>query len=77
MVRESSGSIVYPMLMRTNYGDWALVLRVNLQAQGLWEAIDPGNADYHDDKMSLSAILRAVPLEMLSTLVIKNIAKDA
>lgn len=52
-------------------------MRVNLQAQGLWEAIDPDNDDYHNDRMALSAILRAVPPEMLSTLAVKKTAKDA
>ena len=51
-------------------------MRVNLQVQGLWETTDPVNDDYHDDRMALSIILRAVPPKMLSTLAIKNTAKD-
>ena len=69
--------MVYPTLTRTNYTDWALVMRVNLQAQGLWEAIEPGNADYRDDRLALSAILRAVSPDMLSTLAVKDTAKQA
>lgn len=77
VVREASGSMVYPVLTRTNYADWALVMRVNLQAQGLWRAVVDGNVDYREDRQALSAILRAVPPEMLSTLAVKDTAKQA
>ncbi|BAH94919.1 Os10g0459550 [Oryza sativa Japonica Group] len=77
VMKETAGSVVYPMLTRTNYTDWALVMRVNLQAQGLWSAIEPGYAEYQDDRMALSAILRAVPPEMLPTLAVKDTAKEA
>lgn len=77
VMKETAGSVVYPMLTRTNYTDWALVMRVNLQAQGLWSAIEPGYAEYQEDRMALSAILRAVPPEMLSTLAVKDTAKEA
>ena len=30
VVRETTGSVVYPTLTRTNYTDWVLVMRVNL-----------------------------------------------
>ena len=63
-------------MTRTNYTDWALVMRVNLQAQGLWEAIEPDNADYRDDRLALSAILRAVSPDMLSTLAVKDTTKQ-
>lgn len=41
VVRETTGSVVYPTLTMTNYTDWALVMRMNLKTQGLWAAIDP------------------------------------
>ena len=77
VVKKALGSVVYPTLTRMNYTKWALVIRVNLQTQGLWEAIEPGGGDYRDDRLMLSAILRTVPPEMLSTLVVKDTAKDA
>ena len=52
-------------------------MRVNLKAQGLWAAIDPGNASEREDMMALTAILRAVMPDMLSTLAVKNTAKEA
>ena len=75
--KEASGSVVYPTLTRTNYTKWALVMRVNLQAQGLWEAIELDGGDYRDDRLALSAILRVVLSKMLSTLAVKNTTKDA
>jgi hypothetical protein len=39
VVEKSTAGIVYPMLMRTNYTEWSVVMHVNLQAAGLWEAV--------------------------------------
>ena len=76
-VKEAGVAVRYPMLTRTNYTEWALLMRVNLQAQGVWEAIEPGDAGYRLDRMALSAILQVVPLEMLATLAAKDSAKLA
>lgn len=76
-VVKEGGSVTYPTLTRTNYSDWAVLMRVNLQAQGLWEAVDTGDVPFHEDRQALSAILRAVPAEMLRPLAEKDNAKDA
>ena len=35
-IREGGGgSVQYPMLTRTNYQEWVLLMRVNMQAQGI------------------------------------------
>jgi transposase InsO family protein len=81
VVREATTSIVvYPTLTRTNYQDWALVMRVNMQAQCLWGAVEPEGddlVDYRQDQQALAAILRAVPAEMLATLAVKETAQEA
>lgn len=81
VVREATmSSVVYPTLTRTNYQDWALVMRVNMQAQGLWGAVEPEGddlVDYRQDRQALTAILRAVPAEMLATLAVKETAQEA
>jgi hypothetical protein len=79
VVRQSSVVAASPplMLTTTNYTDWALVMRVQLQGQGRWEVVEHGSGDYHDDREALGAILRAVPPEMLRTLAVKNTAKEA
>jgi hypothetical protein len=33
--KSSSAGIVYPTLTRTNYTEWSLVMKVNLQTAGL------------------------------------------
>jgi hypothetical protein len=42
VIEKSSLSIVYPTLTRSNYTEWSLVMKVNLQAVGLWDMIDSG-----------------------------------
>ena len=34
--------MAYPTLNWTNYGDWSLMMKVMLQAHGLWEVINIG-----------------------------------
>jgi hypothetical protein len=67
---------VYPTLTRTNYTEWSLVMKVNLQAAGLWDVIESGVGDYHDDRTALAAILRAVPPKMQAGLAVKPTASD-
>ena len=52
-------------------------MRVNIQARGVWEAINPGNAEYRIDRAALAAILQGMPSEMLVTLAVKDNAKQA
>ncbi|XP_071676785.1 uncharacterized protein [Lolium perenne] len=78
VVRQSSVVATPPlMLTRTNYSDWALIMRVQLQGQGRWEVIEHGVGDYHDDREALGAILRAVPPEMWRSLAVKDTSKEA
>ena len=66
-----------PMLTRTNYTEWAILMRVQLQGACLWEAIDPGSEDERQERLALGAILRSVPPEMVSVLAAKDNAKAA
>lgn len=75
--RETGVSLRYPVLTRTNYNDWVLLMRVNLQTQGVWEAIEPGGAEYCVDRMALATILQAMPPEMLASLATKNMSRSA
>jgi hypothetical protein len=73
-------TVQYPTLMRTNYNEWSLLMRVNLQAQELWHAVEPEEEDvieYRDDRLTFAAILRAVPPEMLASLTTKRTAQSA
>jgi hypothetical protein len=77
VVRESTGSAQYPTLTRSNYAEWAMVMRVQLQAQHLWDVIKYGVDDEDDDRAALAALLRAVPPELVRTLAVKDCAKTA
>jgi hypothetical protein len=63
--------------MRTNYTEWSLVMKVNLQVAGLWDVIKSDASEYHEDRSALAALLRAVPTEMQVGLVVKATAHDA
>jgi predicted NAD-dependent protein-ADP-ribosyltransferase YbiA (DUF1768 family) len=80
VVPHAGSNIVYPVLTRTNYQEWALLMTVNLQAQGLWHAVEPQadeRIEYREDRLALAAILRAVPPEMLGSLARKRTARSA
>lgn len=83
VVERPSANVVWPMLTRTNYPDWALVMEVNFQTLRVWDAVDIGISDdrdddeYHDDRQAMSALLRSVPSELWSTLGRKKSAKEA
>ena len=48
-----------------------------MQARGLWDAVETGTTEYQDDRMALQAILRSALSDMLATLAVKKIAKEA
>ena len=68
VVRDGGGSSKWPVLMRTNYADWSVIMRVQLQVHGLWDAVTEDDVDEHDDRAALSALLQAVPPELVRTL---------
>jgi hypothetical protein len=53
------------------------MMRVILQARSLWDVIDSGEGEFSDDHLATEAILRVVPPEMIPTLAIKKMAKEA
>jgi hypothetical protein len=68
---------VVPMLTKTNYTSWSLVMKIKMQARDLWEAIEPGGVPLKEDRMALDAITSAVPPEMVASLVAKDTALEA
>ena len=68
------------MLSRSNYNEWALLMRVNLQAQGFWHTIETeeGEAiEYWEDQLPFAAILWVVPTETLVSLSTKHTMQSA
>nr|CAB3472732.1 unnamed protein product [Digitaria exilis] len=69
--RRSSGSLMWPMLTRSNYSEWAMMMKCNFKAMEIWEVIEPGG------KGAMGALLRSVPKEMWTTLGAKNTVSEA
>jgi hypothetical protein len=47
-------------------------MMMNLEAAGLWDAIEYGTASYREDRSALAALLRAMPEEMQVGLACKE-----
>jgi hypothetical protein len=66
-----------PTLTKTNYIEWAAVMRVWLQVRHMWEAVRYGDVDYYKDQRVLDALIAAVPSKMQFSLSKKRTAKEA
>lgn len=77
VVKEVGGSTPFPQLTRTNYEDWCILMRVKLEARGLWDAAEFGDANRQEDRMAVDAILSAIPAEMIRPVGEKKMAKEA
>lgn len=80
-VKGGSFGLSYPMLDRSNYTSWSLKMRVVMQAQGVWvavEHIDP-KAAVEDklDKIALAMIYQGIPEDMLLSIAEKKTAMAA
>lgn len=76
-VKEHIGSTLYPMLMRTNYTEWAALMRVKMQHQGIWDPIEDGVGSEHPERNALPTTLQAVLPELPRAIPAKDNAKDA
>jgi hypothetical protein len=77
-VREIGvGPANWPLLTKTNYIEWALIMKIKLQARNLWETIELGDVTLQEDRMALDAITSAVPQEMLASLAVKATVAEA
>jgi len=73
--KDSGTGMPWPMLTKTNYHEWSLLMKVKMQARQLWDAIEYGDLPYHDDRRALEAIIAGVPPEMGAPLTDKESAK--
>ena len=75
--REGSVTIQYPLLMKSNIAAWSIKMPVNLQAQGVWDAVEHDDVEEHKDRMTLAAIYQVVSNDVLLMLAEKDSAKAA
>jgi hypothetical protein len=77
VIKESGGSMSWPMLTKMNYNDWSLLMKVKLQARQLWDAVEFSDVEFHEDRLALDAFLSFVLSEMVASLADKPTVKDA
>ena len=71
------GSMNPPMLTKTNYQEWALVVKVQLEADSLWDVVQDGVGTTRQDRRALAFILKGVPPELTRVLAVKSTAQAA
>jgi hypothetical protein len=76
-VRRAAGVATYPALTMTNYFDWALLIKMKLNARALWNIIEDGGIDQQEEMMALDALCGAVPLDMVPMITKKETMKEA
>jgi hypothetical protein len=64
IVRDVGPGGGWPTLTKTNYVEWAAVMRVRLQVRHMWEAVRYGDVDYYEDRRAPDALIAAVPSDM-------------
>lgn len=73
--RQSGVGTPFPMLTKTNYHEWSLLMKVKMQARQLWDAVAVGVVDFHNDRWVLEALCAATPPELGASLADKATAK--
>ena len=70
--KEGSVTLQYPLLMKSNCAAWSIKMRVNLQAEGMWDSIEHRDVEERKDRMTLAAIYQAVLEDVLLMLSEKD-----
>ncbi|KAK8683851.1 hypothetical protein V6N13_039897 [Hibiscus sabdariffa] len=71
--------IFYPMLTPLNYTVWAIKTEAIIDAQGVWEAVEPAEGaqvDAKKDKKARTYILQCIPEEILLQIAKKKTTKE-
>ncbi|KAK1644745.1 hypothetical protein QYE76_062550 [Lolium multiflorum] len=65
------------MLTKTNYQEWSLVMKVQMEAEGHWDVVNDLNGTNRDDHRALAYIQKGVSPELTRVLAVKDTAHDA
>jgi hypothetical protein len=49
VIRDVGPDVGWPTLTKTNYIEWAAVMRIRLQVRQMWEAVRYDGIDYYED----------------------------
>ncbi|XP_074359842.1 uncharacterized protein LOC141699947 [Apium graveolens] len=79
--KESSFDLIYPILTKTNYTAWAMKMRVFMPAHGVWDAVEPKDANVaiedKMDKRDLAIIYQGIGDDLLMSIADKMTSKTA
>ncbi|RVW63781.1 Retrovirus-related Pol polyprotein from transposon TNT 1-94 [Vitis vinifera] len=75
--RGASIPIQYPTLSETNYGIWAVKMKIIFRSLGVWSVIEGGHTDNDKDQGAMVAISQAVPDDVMMAIAEKKTAKEA
>ncbi|XP_040254011.1 uncharacterized protein [Aegilops tauschii subsp. strangulata] len=77
IVHGGGGGAPPMMLNRTNYSDWAMITKLQLQADELWRVVETGQGTDRDDRRAMIALLKGVLPELMRILGAKATSKEA
>lgn len=79
--KDGTVALSYPMLSKSNYTAWSLKMKVNMQAHGIWEAVELADpkvaAGEKKDRLALAAIYQSIPEDILLSVADKKTVKEA
>lgn len=79
-IKDGAVGLSYPVLTKGNYTTWSLKMKVNMQAHGVWEAVEPkdtkSNVEEKTDKVALVVIYQGLPEDILLAVAEKQTAKE-
>ena len=76
-LNQAAGNLIWTMLLRTNYQEWASHIQCNLEAMFLWDAVTDEKVERRRDRLALGAMLHGVPADMHAMLLNKKTVKEA
>lgn len=80
-IKEGGVGLNYPMLAKSNYAAWSLKMKVYMQADGVWEAVEPkdpkSTVEERTDKVALAVIYQGIPEDVFLSLEEKKTVKEA
>lgn len=81
--KEGLVGLNYPMRARNKYTTWSLKMKVFMQSEGVWQAIESDykkpqpQVEERTDKMGLAIIYQGIPEDILLSVAEKKSAKEA
>jgi hypothetical protein len=76
VIHEVGGRTSYSALIKANYFDWVLLMKVKSKARALWSVIEDDIAGQQEEMMALDALCDTVPPKMVPTIIKKDTTNE-